>query len=71
MKRCLLVIIREVQIKTTIRYHLIHTEQSSLKSQQITNVGEDVETREPSYTVVGNVSWCNHWGKEYEGFSKH
>ena len=69
MKRCLLVIIREVQVKTTIRYHLIHTEQSALKSQQITNVEEDVETKEPSYTVVGKVSWYSHCGKEYEEVS--
>ena len=28
----------------------------SLKSLQILNVGEDVEKREPSYTVDGNVN---------------
>ena len=33
----------------------------SLKSSQITNVGEGVEKREPSYIVVGNVNWCSHW----------
>ena len=29
----------------------------SLKSQQITNTGEGVEKREPSYTVGENVNW--------------
>ena len=27
------------------------------KSLQITNVGKDMEKREPSYTVDGNVNW--------------
>ena len=28
---------------------------------QIINAGESVETREPSYTVGGNVNWCSHF----------
>jgi len=36
-----------------------------LTSQQITNAGEDVEKREPSFTVGGNVNWYNHYGKQY------
>ena len=27
--------------------------------------GEGVEKKEPSYTVDGNVNWCNHCGKQY------
>ena len=34
---------------------------------QIINAGESVEKREPSYTVGGNVTWYNHYGKQYEG----
>ena len=34
------------------------------------NVGEDIEIRELSYTVGGNVNWCSYCGKEYGGFSK-
>ena len=37
----------------------------------ITNAGEGVEKREPSYTVGGNVNWCSHYGKQYEGSSKN
>ena len=29
------------------------------KRTQITNVGEDVEKREPSCTVGGNANWCS------------
>ena len=28
-----------------------------------------MEKREPSYIVVGNINWCNHYGKQYGGFS--
>ena len=30
------------------------------------NVREGVEKREPSYTVGGDVSWCSHYGEQYE-----
>ena len=39
----------------------------SLTSQQITNAGESVEEKVPSSTVVGNVNWYNHYGKQYGG----
>ena len=37
----------------------------------ITNVGEDVEKKEASYTVGGNVDWSQHCGKQYGSFSKN
>ena len=40
-----------------------------LKCLQITDAREDVEKREPSYTVGGNVRWYSHCGKQYRGFS--
>ena len=41
------------------------------KKNTITNAGEDVEKREPSYTVGRNVNWCSHYGKQYGGSSKN
>ena len=35
------------------------------KSLQIINAGEGVEEKELSYTVGGNVNWCNHYGVQY------
>ena len=32
------------------------------------NAGEDMEKRESSYTVGGNVSWYSHYGKQHGGF---
>ena len=43
-------IIREMQIKMTMRYHLMPSEWLSLISPQITNAGEGVEKRVPSHT---------------------
>ena len=42
-----------------------------VKSLQITNGGEGVEKRKPSYTVGGNVNLYNSYGKQYEGSSEN
>ena len=64
-------IIREMQIKITMRYHLTAVKWPMLASQQITNGGEGVEKRVPSFTAGGNVNWQNHYGKQYGGTSEN
>ena len=61
-------IIREVKIKTTVKYHLILVRIAIIKNHQVINSGEGVDERWFSYTVGGNVNWSNHHGKQYGGF---
>ena len=57
MKRCSIsLIIREMQIKTTMSYHFTPVRMAAIKSLQAINAGEGVEKREPSYTVGGNAN---------------
>ena len=41
------------------------SEWPSSKSLQTINAGEDVEKREPSCTVGGNVNWYSHYERQY------
>ena len=46
---------RDMQIKTTMRYYLLPLRMSSSKNLQTINAGGDMEKRESSHTVGGNV----------------
>ena len=71
MKRCS-VSLRDVEMllekcESKLQWGIIShgSEWPSSKNLQTVNAGEDVEKREPSYTVGGNVNWYNHYGEQY------
>ena len=67
----MLSITKEIQIKTTMRYHLTPSEWLTLTTQAMTDVGEDVEREDLPCTAGGNANWCRYSGKQYGGSSKN
>jgi len=49
-----------MQIITTMIYYLIPVKMARLKKIR---KNEDVEKKETSCTISGNVNQCSHWGK--------
>ena len=63
-------VLRNMQIKSTVRYWFTSTRMTMIPRQIITSVDKYVEKMELSYIAVGDVKWCNHFGKTVWQFLK-
>ena len=57
--------IREMQIKTTMRYHLTPVSMAIVKKSTNNTAGEGVEKREHFFIADGNVNSYSQYGRQY------
>jgi hypothetical protein len=63
-------VIREMQIKTPLRFHLILVRMAKIKNSGDKDVSKDVEKEEHSSIAGGIASWCNHSVNQFSGSSE-
>ena len=65
IKRCLtLLAIREIQVKTTMRYHYTQSRSAQILKDWLSRFNNGTEQLKPSDFASGNAKWYDHFGKE-------
>ena len=70
MTKVMSLIIREMQTKITMRYHVMPIKMV-IKKKKMKNIDKNVGKLEPLYAVSRNAKWYSCYGKQYEGSSKN
>ena len=65
-----LLIIREIQIKATMRYHLTPIRLTSIRKTRNNKCWQGCAEKRTFVTVGGNINWCRHYGKQLGGPKK-
>ena len=70
-RRSTLQVIKQMQIKTTVRYHLIPVRVAIINMSIDNKCWRGCGEKATLLHCWWNVNWCNHYGEQYGGFSEN